>query len=276
MSGATPLDLAHAAMAAAPEDEAARRRFYACLAGCDLVLLLADEPADGAPLVPALFDLDGGRAVLAFDGEERLAAFAGEAVPYAALPGRALARLLHRRGLALGVNLGVAPSAILIPAEGVDWLAEGVSVPVLAGRGRPTGFRAPKPPGRAAAGVLCRALDRAAGLATAAWLVEADWPDGTRGALLVVAGVPPEFRPALALALAEALTLAGPGLAAPGSAVPDLAFLHPDEEVPGAIAEVGLELGVPAPPVPPAPPAPGPPGPPGSDPDRPPRLRRPQ
>ena len=44
MTETTALDLAHAAMDAAPEDNAARLRFYHRLADSELFLLLSAEP----------------------------------------------------------------------------------------------------------------------------------------------------------------------------------------------------------------------------------------
>ncbi|MEO1789403.1 MAG: SseB family protein, partial [Pseudomonadota bacterium] len=47
----TPLDIAHVAMEAAPEDDAARLRFYERLVDAELVLLLAED-ADGERVTP--------------------------------------------------------------------------------------------------------------------------------------------------------------------------------------------------------------------------------
>ena len=59
-----------------------------------------------------------------FDREERLASFTGGIAPYAALPGRVIAGLLKGQGIGMGVNLGIAPSSMLLPPEAMDWLAE--------------------------------------------------------------------------------------------------------------------------------------------------------
>ena len=142
MADPTPIDLAHAAMEAAPGDEAARRRFYEVLAASELCLLLAHEP-EGEVLDPAMFEPEGRPCVLAFDGEARLAAFAEGAAPYAALSGRALAGMLAGQGVGLGLNLGVAPSAILLPAEAVAWLAEMLPGAPLEVAARPVEFRVP-------------------------------------------------------------------------------------------------------------------------------------
>ncbi|MGB8622714.1 MAG: SseB family protein, partial [Paracoccaceae bacterium] len=123
MADQTPLDRAHAAMEAAPEDDAVRLRFFERLADCELFLLLSRE-AEGEDIAPKVFDLEGGAFVLVFDREERLADFVGETAPYAALSGRLIAGMLAGQGIGMGVNLGVAPSSILIPAEAIGWLAD--------------------------------------------------------------------------------------------------------------------------------------------------------
>ena len=118
----TPLDVAHAAMQAAPEDDAARLRFYERIATAELYLLLTEEP-EGEKISPRLFEADGATFVLVFDREERLGAFAQSTAPFAALPGRTLVGMIAAQGLGLGLNLDVAPSSFLMGAEAVDCLA---------------------------------------------------------------------------------------------------------------------------------------------------------
>ena len=76
MRETTPLDAAHAAMQAAPEDAAPRLRFFETLADAELFLMLTQE-AQGETLSPETFEVEEGRFVLAFDREDRLAAFTG-------------------------------------------------------------------------------------------------------------------------------------------------------------------------------------------------------
>ncbi|RMD94519.1 MAG: SseB family protein, partial [Alphaproteobacteria bacterium] len=113
MIGPTPLDRAHAAMAAAPENEAARLAFYRRLADAELFVMLREEP-QGAEIEPEVFEVAGVPHVLAFDTEARLADFAarpaGSPVAHVALSGRTLARLLAAQGVGLGLNLGVRAS----------------------------------------------------------------------------------------------------------------------------------------------------------------------
>ena len=123
MSEETSLDIAHAAMEAAPNDDAARLRFYERLADNELFLLLTKE-ADGDQINPEIFDLCDASFVLVFDRIERLAQFVGKRAPYAALSGRVIAQMLAGQGIGLGVNLEVATSQMLIPPEAVSWLCD--------------------------------------------------------------------------------------------------------------------------------------------------------
>ncbi len=110
----TDLDQAHAAMEAAPEDDAARLRFYERLADTELFMLLGAE-AENDQITPELFEIEDQRFTLVFDREERLSQFVGRVAPYAGLPGRAVAQMLQGQGIGLALNLEVAPSAMLIP-----------------------------------------------------------------------------------------------------------------------------------------------------------------
>lgn len=234
----TPLDRAHAAMEAAPEDEAARLAWYEALVAAELVVPVEDETA--ADLRPRLVEADGLRLALAFEGEARLAEFAG-ASAYAALPGRALVAALAGRGLGLGVNLP-GPGAFLMPPEAVDWLAGLLSATPAPVEARPHRLSPPHlPPALLAA--LDRRLARAAGLAQAALLAAADWGGGRQGLLLAVIGCAPDARPALAQALAEALAFSG----AEGEAV-DIAFPDPGDALAARLARVALRFDLTPPP----------------------------
>ncbi|REC58815.1 SseB family protein [Rhodosalinus sediminis] len=259
----TPLDQAHAAMEAAPEDEGRRRAFYDRLALSELYLLL-DHEAEDDRLSPRIFPLEEGRIVVAFDLEERLSAFAGGAAPYAALSGRTLARMLAGEGLGLGLNLE-AHSAILLPGEAMAWLAERAPEAPRAVAERPVALH---PPGDLPEGLLA-ALDArlatAGGRAGAAWLAEAEYAGGGRAALLAFTDVAPGADGALAQAAGEALAFSG--LEAGWL---DLAFAAEGEALAERLAAVALRIDLPAAEAPDAPDAPAAPG---QDPDRPPRLR---
>lgn len=261
----TPLDLAHAAMTADPQDDAARLAFYAAAADAELFLLLQDE-AEGTALIPRLFPLDTGPVVLAFDTEERLADFACAIVPYAALPGRVIAAQLAGQGVGLGLNLGVAPSAFLMGAEAVDWLADLLSRAPEPVQARPRAFHAPGALPPALLARLRTRLAPAAGRIEAALIAAVTWAGGRRGHLLALVGADPAAAPALARAAAEALVFSGLE-----AGEIDVVVLPADDPAARAMAAVALRLDLPRPAPAPAPAAA--PAAPGMDPARPPRLR---
>jgi hypothetical protein len=260
----TPLDRAHRAMEAAPEDAVARLGFYARLCDGELFLLLERE-ASGPDLAPRVFDLEDGPVVLAFDSEYRLAAFTEGPAPYAALPGRVLAGLLRGQGIGLGVNLGVARSSALLPPEAVDWLAGMVASEPELVTDRPREVAPPSGMPEAVLKALGGALARAAGLAAAAWLAAAVYDDGRQRHVLAFEAAAPGAEPALARAAAEALAFSG----AEEGAV-DVAFLGAGDPVAARLARVGLRFDLTAEAEAEA--APEPKGP-GTDPRVPPRLR---
>ena len=114
----TPLDRAFAAFG---EDEVGRRVVYATLAATPLVVAL-ERPADGDRIEPLVLETGEGRFALAFDSEERLGGFLPRGTDYAVVPGRGLIGMLAGAGLGLGVNLEVAPSALLLSAEDLGWI----------------------------------------------------------------------------------------------------------------------------------------------------------
>jgi len=263
----TPLDIALARMQGAPDDTARRLQFHAELLDTELFVLLADE-ATGARLRPKVFDVDTGRAVLVFASESRLADFAGQAVPYAALPGRVLIVMLAQSGERL--SLLVSPDsahAELLPPEAIDWLADtlGASPPAeseaIAERFGPVTL----PPG--VLDLLRPALERrlrhVPGL-SATVLAGVTWRGGARGHVLALGGVDETARAPLARAVSEALELSGIEAGA-------LDVIFPDPASMAMIAATGLALA----PEPWVPPAPGQiaGSAPGMDPARPPKLR---
>ncbi|RKF14084.1 SseB family protein [Roseovarius spongiae] len=258
----TALDRAHAAMEADADSDAPRMAFYGTLAETELHLLLESEP-EGDRLSPQVFEVDGARYALAFDAAERLAGFAEAIAPYAALPGRMLARMLGQAGLGLGVNLGVAPSSILIPPDAVAWLAETLAIPApVRVDARAEALSAPV----ALPEALLRALDaklaRAGGLAKAAWLVGLREAGGRQGHLLVFVDAAPGADNTLARAIAEALVFSRAG--ADGI---DVGFVASGDPVTERLARVGLRFDLPEIAAPTTPTTPG------MDPEKPPILK---
>lgn len=256
----TLLDAAHAAVSADPANEALRLRFFERLADGEMIVLLERE-AVGDRLEPRVFALEDGPVVLVFDREERLAAFTGGIAPYAALPGRVVAGLLRGQGIGLGVNLGVAPSSMLLPPEALDWLAETLDGGPDEAEAVPESFAAPRVPEAVIAGLDAK-LARAGGLAVAAVLAAVVYQGGRRGHLLAVLDAVDGAEAALAQAMREALVFSGIE-----AGELDVVFLDSADPVAGAMGRVGLRFDLPVAEAPVAPAAPG------MDPARPPKLR---
>ena len=259
----TPLDSAHAAMEAAPDDDTARLRFYERLADSELVLMLSAEP-EGRDVSPEIFEIGDARFVLAFDLEERLSAFADRAVPYAALSGRGLAGMLAGQGIGLALNLEVAPSAILLPPEALAWLRETLDHGPAESEATPREIAPPRGLPDTLLAALDTKLATAQGLARKAYLAAVTYDDGTRGHLLAFSGTQPGAEGALARAMNEALVFSGLEAGAL-----DVAFLPDDAPLLAELARHALRFDLPEP----ASPGRVEPVAPGSDPDRPPRLR---
>ncbi|SEO19819.1 SseB protein N-terminal domain-containing protein [Salinihabitans flavidus] len=259
----TPLDTAHAAMEAAPEDEPARLRFYERLADSELFLLLMEE-ARGDTLKPEVFDLPEASYTLAFDREERLAQFAGRPAPYAALPGRVIAAMAAGAGVGLGVNLDVAPSAILIPPDATAWLADTLSHAPDEVEARIEAFLPPAGlPDTLLTGLDAK-LARAAGLARCAYLVAVRYDSGTKGHLLAIVDAAEGAEGALARAVNEALAFSGIEAGAL-----DVGFFAASDPAAAHLAKAGLRFDLPEPPEQASRPAAAP----GRDPEKPPILR---
>lgn len=262
-SGMTDLDTAYAAMiAAADGDDTPRLHYYAALVDGEMILVLDTEAVGGA-VQPRVFDLEDGPVVLAFDSDDKLAAFAAGTVPYAALPGRVIAQQLAGQGIGLAINLGAA-SMMLFPPDAVEWLADTLAETPDEAEAVPVAFAAPVGIPAGFLEVLRAKLGRARGRATAAVLSAVTYADGRRGHVLALVGVPPGTEAGLARAVGEALIFSGLD-----AAEMDVVFLHPGDPRLALMQAGGLSLDMSLP----VPDAPATPKAPGTDPDTPPILR---
>lgn len=259
----TELDHAYAAMTREPEDHAASLAYYHRLADAELCVLLESD-AEGEVLKPAVFELAEGRFVLAFDSDERLASFSEKVLPFVALPGRVIVAELAGQGIGVGINLGVAESAFLMPAAAVDWLAEalaaapreGMALPVTFGLAYNTGI----------AGRLEEKLKGLGDLAHAAWLASACHADGRTAFAIVFENARAAAEAALAKAAGEVIQFSGHDPAGV-----DVLFLTRDQVGRSGLGQVGTRISISQPAV--AETRARDPVAPGSDPDRPPKLR---
>ncbi len=263
----TDLDTAYNAMiAAADGDDTPRLHYYAALADGEMILVLETEAVGGA-VQPRVFVLEDGPVVLAFDSEDKLAAFAAGTVPYAALPGRVIAQQLAGQGIGLAINLG-APSMMLFPPDAVEWLADTLAETPDEAEGMPVAFAAPVGIPAGFLEVLRAKLGRARGRATLAVLSAVTYADGRRGHILALVGAAAGSEGGLARAVSEALIFSGLD-----AAEMDVVFLNAGDARLALMQAGGLvlDMGLPAPDAPA--PSNAPPNAPGMDPEKPPILR---
>ncbi len=261
MTDPTPLDTAHAAMQSAPDDAALRLRFFERLADSELFLLLESE-AQGDTIKPEVFEVDGAKYVLVFDREERLAEFVEGAAHHATLSGRVAARMLAGQGIGLALNLGVAPSSILIPADAMAWLGEILDETPDEVLVRPVAFFAPAGIPETLLPALDGKLAIAAGLAKTAYLVAVEYEGGNNGHMLAIIDALPEAESALAKAVSEAVSFSG------FETPLDVAFFAGDDPLIATLRNTGLQFDLPEKKL-----ATHSPAAPGRDPENPPILR---
>ncbi|OUD08153.1 hypothetical protein BVC71_15220 [Marivivens niveibacter] len=237
----TEIDTAHAAMEAAPEDDAVRLRFYERLADSELFLLLASEPEADDDITPEVIEADGIQYVLVFDREERLADFAERAASYAAVSGRGLAQMLMGQNIGMGVNLGQA-SSILIPPAAIDWLMETLGNAPEEQMARPVEITAPKGLPETLLTGLDRKLASAAGLAKSAYLAGVTYDNGNKSHILTFIGATDGAEHALANAVAEALTFSGID-----AGMLDVTFVPENSQFAERLKRVGIGFDLPEP-----------------------------
>lgn len=237
----TRLDQTHQAMQADLEDEPARLGFYGALADAEVFMLLEEEAGPDS-IKPEILDLEGDRFALVFDSEARLADFTKEPAPYAALPGRAVAAMLSGQKIGLGLNLGVAPSSILIPFEAMDWLMNTLAKTPAQDQMRVSAIL----PVDAATGALLPALtDKlhfAGGLVSAVYLARFEKVEGVASAVLGVLDAPGDSHDALARAAQEALIFTGIE-----DQPLDVVFWQSGSKEAALLCEIGVEITLPAP-----------------------------
>lgn len=262
MTDLTEIDIAHTAMVADEADDMARLRFYERLSETELFMLLEDEAA-GDQINPAMFEAEDQQFVLIFDREARMSEFYGkEVAPYAALSGRGMAQMLQDQRIGMALNMGVASSAMLIPAEAVDWLAQTLGSDAEEVEGQITELTPPKGLPETLLEALDRKLASAAGLAVEAYLCGVTYEGGGRGHMLAFVGTIEGAEGALTAAVNEALVFSGID-----AGMLDVAHLEGGDPVSERVAKVGLRFDLPTPQMPSQPGEN-----PGMDPSKPPKL----
>lgn len=252
------LDDAFAAAQADPDNETRQMSYYAAFAEAEVFLLLEAE-SDGDTAAPRTVDPGTGPMALAFDREDRLAAFLGVPAPYLAVSGRQVAELLAGAGLGLAFNLDT-DFETAFDTETLGWLS-GVTGDPTPATETPVDLRAPQQLPHDLLEAIDRKLAMAAGYASRAVLVDAGYKGGDRAHLLAVLDCAPEAEQPLAAALAEAMAFMGFG-----AGWLDVTFLASDNALAQQMENVGLVFDLPEP-------GASEPSAPGMDPRKPPKLR---
>ena len=262
MTEQTDIDRAIAALSAAPEDEALNLALHARIAEAELFVVLEEEP-QGETVRPTILETSTGKLALAFDREERMVAFMGDATAYVALAGRSVAQMFSGGEVGMALNLGTDHETALGP-EAMAWIAEAVQDTTREVVARITEITRPGTLPEALLTALDRRLGALSGVADTALLGGAVYDTGVRGHVLAVVGAPEGAQPGIAASIGEALRLSGLEAASL-----DVLFLPADHQITQALGRNGLRFDIPEPEVAEwsAPKAPG------SDPDAPPRLR---
>lgn len=242
MTAETPIDQAHAAMQAAPEDAALRLQFYDRIAQSELFLLLCAEPGNSDQIDPDILKQDGLQYLLAFDREDRMVEFAQREVPFVAVSGRVIAQMLDGQGLGIALNLGGAPSSILLPPEAMVWLNQTLDHAPQEIEARPTELLVPKGLPEQLITTLDARLATAMGLARCAYLVGVRYDTGAQGHMLGFVGAIPQAQGALTQLASEALTFSGIEAGAM-----DVAFVSSSDPVVPRLERVGLRFDLPQP-----------------------------
>ncbi len=256
----TPLDLAYLAM---QKDEANAPAFYERFLEAELFLLLESE-VTGDAAQPLVMETSDGALVLVFDLEDRMAAFNEQPSDYVALSGRRIAKMLSGQGVAIGLNLGEAPSAMVMPAEAVNWLAEAAIGDDEEVEAKPLEISKPVGVPEALIMALDGKLANMGGVVSAAYLVAAQYEGGESGHMLALVNVPEAAKTGVSEALSEALRFSGVE-----AGQLDLAFLEAKDPHLESFVRAGLGFEIPELILPKAPE----PVAPGMDPEKPPILR---
>lgn len=131
MTAETPLDRAWETANTELAGDAEMARFYDIFAATELFLLIdPDTLADGKTPKPLTFPVEGAETALVFDTEARLAGFMEDGAAHLTMSGRAVISMFKGTGAQLGLNLGDAPSATILPAQAIDWASEALTQPI--------------------------------------------------------------------------------------------------------------------------------------------------
>ena len=219
-----------------PENNDARLNYYGVLADTNLFLLLEQEPSNEI-LEPKFIQLEGKNFALAFDSEESLSEFYGEAATFAEVTGRVLAKMLLEEKIGLGINLGVSEGELLLPWEIIEWFVNVLDEAPNLVQTTPKKFLRAK----AFPEVLFKALQEklmpAVGLFDEIWVCAVEYNEDETSHLICLMGVQNSAQQAIVKSINEFLSFTDIEL---GNI--DVAHFSYDDEVCTKIREIGIKL----------------------------------
>ncbi|OYX43897.1 MAG: hypothetical protein B7Z02_08055 [Rhodobacterales bacterium 32-67-9] len=235
----TAIDRAYSGMMSGGEAELLR--FYQVLAASDLFILLDVTGEDEVP-EPKIIPIEGGQFVLVFDLAERVMELTGYDAPTSRATGRDVFNLMRGRDIGIALNMGEAPSAMLIPGDAIDWIcdtledAAQVKTPAAA-PGRFKALLTPHSFPDTLQLALTEKLGAVAELYDRALLLRAEYDDGQSGFLVAFSAVDDGDQGAVTAAVNSALaTYSGRKIAL------DIAFMARDEPMLERIGRVATHL----------------------------------
>ena len=213
-----------------------RDSYYGVLADTNLFLLLEQEPSNEI-LELKFIQLEGNNFALAFDSEEKLSEFYGEAAAFAEVTGRVLAKMLLQEKTGLGINLGVSEGELLLPWEIIEWFVNVLDETPKLVQTTPKKFL------RAIAfpEVLFKALQEklmpAVGLFDEIWICAAEYNEDETSHLICLMGVQNSAQQAIVKSINEVLSFTDINL---GNI--DVAHFSYDDEACTKIRQIGIKL----------------------------------
>ena len=219
-----------------PENNDARLNYYGVLADTNLFLLLEQEPSNEI-LEPKFIQLEGKNFALAFDSEESLSEFYGEAAAFAEVTGRVLAKMLLEEKIGLGINLGVAEGELLLPWEIIEWFVNVLDAAPNLVQTTPKKFLRAKAFPEVLFKALQEKLTPAVGLFDEIWICAVEYNEDESSHLICLMGAQNSARQAIVKSINEVLSFTDIDL---GNI--DVAHFSYDDEVYTKIREIGIKL----------------------------------
>lgn len=180
------------------------------------------------------------------------------------MSGRRIAKMLAGEKIGMGLNLGVAPSSMLLPTTTVDWLDDILGAKSIVTEAVPEELHPPKGLPETLISALDTKLANMSGVVAAAYLVGVTYQDEKQGHMLAMVDVANAAQEGVAEAISEALVFSGIE-----AGQLDVTFLQVDAPHIEGFAKVGLRFDIPELILPSRLEVTTP----GSDPDKPPKLR---